>query len=118
MEKGLDLGKNKFLIDGFPRNLDNRDGWERVIGSEASVEFLLFLECPEDVMEARLLQRGETSGRVDDNIESIRKRFATYMEQTMPIIEEYEKEGKVRRIQANQSVDQVYDEIRQIFALI
>ena len=36
--------------------------------------FVLYFECPETEMERRLLKRGETSGRVDDNIDSIRKR--------------------------------------------
>jgi UMP-CMP kinase len=56
--------------------------------------FVLFFDCPESVMEERLLKRGESSGRTDDNIESIRKRFKTYIDQTMPIIEQYNKQGK------------------------
>ena len=40
----------------------------------AEVLFLLFLDCPQDVMLDRLLERGKTSGRVDDNPESIKKR--------------------------------------------
>jgi len=45
---------------------------------KVDVPFILHLECSEKVMEERLLKRGETSGRSDDNIESIRKRFVTY----------------------------------------
>ena len=40
----------------------------------AEVLFLLFLDCPQDIMLDRLLERGKTSGRVDDNPESIKKR--------------------------------------------
>ena len=39
----------KFLIDGFPRNEDNLDGWERQMGDKADVKFVLFFECPEEV---------------------------------------------------------------------
>lgn len=39
------------------------------------MECVLFYDCPEEVMEARLLERGKTSGRSDDNIETIKKRF-------------------------------------------
>ena len=46
----------------------------KVMGDFVSVEFVLFFDCPEAVMESRLLKRGETSGRSDDNIESIKKR--------------------------------------------
>ena len=41
---------------------------------------------------------GETSGRVDDNIESIKKRFVTFRETSYPVIEYYEKIGKVRKV--------------------
>ena len=46
-------------------------------------------------MLQRLLKRGESSGRSDDNIESIKKRFKTFRDQTMPVIEEYRKENKL-----------------------
>lgn len=44
------------------------------MGNSAEIDFVLFFDCSESVMEQRLLKRGETSGRTDDNIESIRKR--------------------------------------------
>lgn len=49
-------------------------------------------------MEERLIKRGETSGRVDDNAETIRKRFSTFVEETIPVIESYEEENKVKRV--------------------
>ena len=39
---------------------------------------VLFFDCPEDVMVERLLERGKTSGRTDDNEATIRKRFDTF----------------------------------------
>ena len=59
---------------------------------------MLYFECPEEVMLERLLKRGETSGRVDDNLESIRKRFATFRDTSFPVVEYYEKLGKVRQV--------------------
>ena len=47
----------KFLIDGFPRNQDNVDGWNRVLASEADVKFVLFLECSQDKMIERIQKR-------------------------------------------------------------
>ena len=61
-------------------------------------DFVLFFECSEEIMEERLLRRGETSGRADDNAESIKKRFQTYLEKTMPVIEHYEKSNKVKKV--------------------
>lgn len=61
---------------------------------------MLFFTTTEDEMTKRLLKRGETSGREDDNEESIRKRFRTYHEQTMPVIEHYNKQSKVAEVGA------------------
>jgi UMP-CMP kinase len=60
--------------------------------------FVLYFECPEEVMLKRLLKRGETSGRVDDNVESIKKRFKTFHETSFPVIKHYEALGKVRKV--------------------
>jgi len=43
--------KNKFLVDGFPRNEDNLLGWEKQMEGKADVRFVLFFECPEEVSE-------------------------------------------------------------------
>ncbi|KAK4849096.1 hypothetical protein QYF36_020785 [Acer negundo] len=64
-------GNDKFLIDGFPRNEENRAAFEEVTKIEP--EFVLFFDCSEEEMERRLL--GRNQGREDDNIETIRKRF-------------------------------------------
>lgn len=70
-------GGKRFLIDGFPRNTNNLSGWQQVAGESLDIGGVLFYDCPEETMEERLLERGKTSGRTDDNIESIRKRFKT-----------------------------------------
>lgn len=49
-------------------------------------------------MEERLLKRGETSGRVDDNAETIKKRLKTFVEKTMPVLENYGEKNKVKRV--------------------
>jgi hypothetical protein len=49
-------------------------------------------------MLARLLERGKTSGREDDNVESIKKRFRTYTNDTMPVIEYYASQDKVAEV--------------------
>ncbi len=49
-------------------------------------------------MVERLLGRAKTSGRVDDNEETIKKRLKTFEEQTLPVLDVYEKQGKVRKV--------------------
>lgn len=68
----------KFLLDGFPRSQENINAWNSVVGSLIKVKYLLFFEVALDVMETRLLKRAETSGRSDDNPETIKKRLDTY----------------------------------------
>mmetsp|Transcript_5096 Transcript_5096/g.14628 ORF Transcript_5096/g.14628 Transcript_5096/m.14628 type:complete len:288 (+) Transcript_5096:135-998(+) len=104
-------GKNKFLIDGFPRNDENRAAFEADTGEQPT--FILFFNCPEEVMEKRLLGRNE--GRTDDNAETIRKRFKVFIESSLPVIEHYRGLGKVREIAADRSPDEVYAEVRKLF---
>lgn len=104
-------GGTKFLVDGFPRDIDNLKCWEKEMSTFAQVKFLLFLDCPEDVMTERLLERGKTSGRNDDNIDSIRKRLKTYEDSTRPIIEHFRSLGKVRQVDSNRPIDVVFGEV-------
>ena len=105
-------GKWLFLVDGFPRDEQNLSGWEEVMKGFAKVELVLYFECPERVMEERLLQRGLTSGRSDDNAESIKKRFVTFVKSTQPIIDLFKAKGLVAHIIADRSVEEVFEETK------
>lgn len=108
-------GKSRFLVDGFPRNDDNDRVWRAQMTGVAETAFVLFFECTEEVMLTRLLKRGETSGRKDDNEESIKKRFHTFHTESMPVVETYEKAGKVRKVDATKTPDEVFASIRPLF---
>ncbi|KAJ3037547.1 bifunctional uridylate/adenylate kinase [Rhizophlyctis rosea] len=103
--------KSRFLIDGFPRQMDQALTFERVV---CPAKLVLFFDCTEEVMLQRLLKRGETSGRADDNIESIKKRFKTFVETSMPVVDYFDKQGKVRKIQCTKPVDEVYTDTRHV----
>ncbi|KAI0259971.1 UMP-CMP kinase [Gloeopeniophorella convolvens] len=98
-------GRGRFLIDGFPRKMDQALKFEEDVCASSLV---LFFTTDEETMLQRLLKRGETSGRDDDNIESIKKRFRTYKDTTMPVVEHYEKLGKVVQIDSSPPVDDVH----------
>lgn len=100
------------LIDGFPRQLEQAGAFEKQV---SDFEFVLFFDCPEEEMERRLVERGRTSGRTDDNIESIRKRFKTFMTTSLPVIEYYSAKGKVHRIDATQSIEDVASAVLKLF---
>lgn len=108
MSAAKEQGKTCFLIDGFPRGLENLETWHAYAADAAKVCGVLFYDAQEDELEKRLLGRGETSGRVDDNLETIRKRFKTYMDETVPIIEKFKTEGKVLTVDAMPPADEVW----------
>jgi len=90
--------------------MDQATKFEAVVVPSA---FTLFFDCPEDVMEERLLNRGKTSGRADDNAESIKKRFKTFVETSMPVVQYFEKEGKVEMIMATEKPEAVYVKVKE-----
>lgn len=103
--------QGKFLIDGFPRKLDQAYKFEEAV---CPAKLVLFYDCPEATMEARLLERGKTSGRSDDNAESIRKRFRTFVETSMPVVDYYDKQSKVVKIDATPTPADVFTKTKKL----
>lgn len=104
-------GGKLFLIDGFPRAVDQGQAFESNI---AVAKAVIFFDCPEDEMEKRLLERGKTSGRADDNAETIRKRFKTFLTQSLPVRQYYLDRNKCHVISAVQSPDEVFAEVTAV----
>lgn len=76
---------------------------------------LIYLECTLDILEKRLLERGKSSGREDDNIETIRKRFKTYVDQTQPFLDYYKKNvGEIHVVNGENSIEEVTGIIKEI----
>ena len=65
-------------------------------------------------MRRRLLGRGQ--GRTDDNDATIAKRFRVFVESSVPVVEYYEKKGKVAKIDADRDPDEVYADVKRVFA--
>ena len=111
---GISTSKNKkILLDGFPRNKENIDAWNKQMNDVADVVAVVYFEVPDDVMKQRLLSRNE--GRADDNEETIAKRLETFNAETKPVIDTYEKEGKLIKIDATKSVDDVFADVKAKF---
>ncbi|XP_054741367.1 UMP-CMP kinase [Anastrepha obliqua] len=118
LEKAMqNSGKHRFLIDGFPRNQDNLDGWTRQMADKVDFQFVLFFNCSEDKCVERCLSRGQSgSGRSDDNLESLKKRIQTYNNDSLPIIKHFEKLGQVMQIDASPSAEEVFKHVEEVFA--
>ncbi|KAL6885518.1 hypothetical protein ACP4OV_010297 [Aristida adscensionis] len=102
----------KVLIDGFPRCEENRIAFERIVGTEPDI--VVFFDCPEDEMVKRLL--GRNQGRVDDNIETIKKRLKVFESLNIPVVDYYSSRGKVHKINATGTADEIFDAVRQLFS--
>lgn len=80
LEKFLTLHPGKHvLLDGFPRSLDNARDWARLFGPP---EACIRVNCPDEEMETRIVQRGKGSGRADDHAGAAKVRIATYHQQS------------------------------------
>ncbi|KAK9333409.1 adenylate kinase-domain-containing protein [Lipomyces chichibuensis] len=110
MQEEVKKGHTKFLIDGFPRKMDQAIKFEEDV---AVSEFTLYFDCSEEIMLQRLLKRGETSGRADDNIESIKKRFKTFVDTSMPVIDYYRKQDKVITVPCEKTMEEVYNLLKE-----
>ncbi|KAM4695811.1 adenylate kinase isoenzyme 1 isoform 1-T1 [Rhinophrynus dorsalis] len=97
-----------FLIDGYPREVKQGEEFEKKIGAPS---LLLYIDAGSETMVKRLLKRGETSGRADDNEATIKKRLETYYKATEPVIAMYEGRGIVRKIHAEGTVDEVFAQV-------
>nr|WP_281507869.1 adenylate kinase [Brachybacterium sp. Marseille-Q7125] len=108
-----DDARDGFLLDGYPRTLDQveaLDGMLTELGSELDAVLLLVVET--DAVIERLVARGQEQGRSDDTEETIRRRLEVYAEQTAPLIDVYDKRGLVRRVDGMASIDQVTASLR------
>ncbi len=102
------------IFDGFPRTINQAEALDKLLQKRnAELSIVLGLEVEEDELIARLINRGKTSGRSDDNLETIRKRLDVYHSQTNPLKEHYIKKGKYSPIHGMGDVNQIFEEIKK-----
>ncbi|WP_114853763.1 adenylate kinase [Brachybacterium sp. YJGR34] len=112
-----DDAQDGFLLDGYPRTLDQveaLDGMLTELGSALDCVLLLVVDAEEVVQ--RLVARGAESGRSDDTEETIRRRLEVYADQTAPLIDVYDRRGLVRRVNGMASIDEVTQSLREALA--
>lgn len=106
---------NGFLFDGFPRTYIQAYILEGLmIKLNASLNCLISIEVPEQVSVDRLLQRGITSGRSDDNEIIIKNRLKEYDEKTLPVLKYYKDKGIYYGLNGDYSIDKVSKKIGAI----
>lgn len=97
------------IFDGFPRTIPQAEALKKMLSERGSqVDAMLELDVPDAELTERLINRGKTSGRADDNAETIKKRLQVYKDQTSPLIAWYEKEGKRHAVKGVGDLDTIF----------
>lgn len=100
---------NGIIFDGFPRTTAQAVALKEMLKARGGdVSVMLNLIVKEEELVQRLLKRGETSGRSDDNMETIQKRIDTYNSQTAPVIDFYKSEGKLANIEGVGTIEGIF----------
>jgi adenylate kinase len=104
------------IFAGFPRTVEQARALTVMLASRNMDAYMLDLFATEDVIMTRLLRRGQTSGRADDNFETIKKRLKIYNDTTKPISEYYVKLHKYFMINSNINPDCTFAQIDVILS--
>ncbi|MCK9403508.1 MAG: adenylate kinase [Chitinophagaceae bacterium] len=101
---------NGFLFDGFPRTVAQSEALDKLLQlKNTEIGVVLALEVSEEELVHRLLNRGLTSGRSDDNNESVIKaRISEYRSKTTVVADHYSQFDKVVHIKGEGTVDQIF----------
>ena len=100
---------NGFIFDGFPRTLNQAESLDIFLESiNQRINATIALEVDEDELITRLLDRGKTTNRSDDqDIEKIKNRFNEYNNKTSILIDFYQKQSKFYSVNGHGSVDDI-----------
>ncbi len=102
-----------FIFDGYPRTIAQGKNLDRVLEEyQANVTSMIALKVDEDELVNRLLERGKSSGRPDDQDEAIiRNRFKVYNDETSPLSDFYAKKGKFIAVKGKGSIDEIFQNL-------
>lgn len=108
----------RIVFDGFPRTVAQAEALDALLREHGrGVGTVLLLEVPRETLVRRISDRGaKGSGRSDDSPAVIAKRLEVYGEQTRPVVEYYEKAGRVKRLDGVGTMDEVRARIAKAIA--
>ena len=104
-----------FLFDGYPRTVRQAEILDEMMEKFGmSLTGVLSLEVPEELLIERMLERGKTSGRADDNIDSIKHRFEESYEKTHPVTDFYEAKGHLHPVNGVGEIPQIFENLCKV----
>ncbi|MDR0743711.1 MAG: adenylate kinase [Tannerella sp.] len=102
------------IFDGFPRTIPQAEALEEILRKHGwDVSFLLDLQVEDDELIKRLIERGKSSGRADDNKETIKSRLKVYHTQTAPLADHYRKKSKHVAIKGSGTIEEIFRRITE-----
>ena len=106
-----------FLFDGFPRTLAQAAALDKFLESKGqNITATVALDADDSVLVARLLERGKTSGRPDDqDEEKIRNRYQEYNEKTAPLMDYYKDQDKFHDVNGIGTIPEVNERLNLVF---
>ncbi len=108
---GQDDTQNGWLLDGFPRNVPQAEFLQQLLEQiDQPIDFVVNLDVEDDVIVARLLQRG----REDDEESVILNRLEVYRQQTEPLIDFYRSRQQLVSIEGSQTMEAVYSDLKRL----
>lgn len=115
-EVSNNMDKAGFLFDGFPRTIKQAEALE-VLLKEKNIKFVgtIGIDADDEILVARILERGKTSGRSDDQDENkIRNRYTEYNEKTAPLVSYYEGKSKYTAVDGIGTVEEVTERLSKV----
>ena len=107
----LNSDKKFILVDGYPRNKENIDAWDKIMTNIVDVKAVLFFDCMEELMKKRIY--GRKDGRADDNEDTINRRIRVFEKETKPLCPIFEKKGILITINCNQKMEYIYEDVKK-----
>ena len=106
---------NGYIFDGFPRTVAQATALDNLLESlDDSITLTIALEVDEEELKKRLLERGKTSGRADDqNEEKINTRIKVYMDETLPVADYFDNQKKFYPVKGMGTIDDIFNRICQ-----
>jgi len=110
-----ELSKEKYqdgyILDGFPRTVAQAEAFDKFLAEKGdSLDAFISLSVPEEELIKRILSRGE--GRSDDTEEKVKTRLEVYRNETKPVMDHYEEQGKVQEINGLGTIDEIFGRIK------
>jgi len=109
----LNQTDNGWLLDGFPRNINQAESLNKILYSmSTNIDTVLLINVNTELLIKRLLNRQTIENREDDNLNTIKNRISIYEKETNPLIDFYNEKKILYKIDGNNSIESVFNEIK------